>query len=192
MGSSHPKQAAVDSKNSTSNAPSTTECRIPFGRKASTKPPPSKDKFLEEYTRRWTIDANISPRGTDHTPYMVRDMVKAGMYTDDGINGHSNVTRPPPPPRIHSLSELIDPAEVEMDSHIRSPSGNLLAPEQFLTHPSRPRSMRERQAEIRDKVRAASRLGTEMEMGEEEQKKKEKWYSRRVLFKDCNCFDICF
>ena len=82
--------------------------------------------------------------------------------------GHSNVTRPPPPPRIHHLSELIDPADLAVDSHIRSPSGNLLAPEQFLTHPDRPRSIRERQEEIREKVRAASRLGVEVDKAEEE------------------------
>lgn len=77
----------------------------------------------------------------------------------DTLEGHSNVTRPPPPPRLHQLSELIDPAELPIDSHIRSPSGTLLALEQFLVHPDRPRSMRERQEAIQESVRTASRLG---------------------------------
>ena len=79
------------------------------------------------------------------------------------LEGHSNVTRPPPTPRLRHLSELIDPADLSIDCHIRSPSGDLLAPEQFLVHPDRPRSIRERQEEIREKVRAASRLGVEVE-----------------------------
>lgn len=86
----------------------------------------------------------------------------------DSLEGHSDVTRPPPPPRIVHLSELIDPSELAVDSSIRSPSGNLLAPEQFLVHPDRPRSMRERQEEIREKVRAASRLGVEVDGAREE------------------------
>ncbi|TKA56534.1 hypothetical protein B0A55_09037 [Friedmanniomyces simplex] len=75
------------------------------------------------------------------------------------LDGHSNITRPPPPLRLRHLSELIDPAELPIDAHVRSPSGHLLAPEQFLVHPDRPLSIRERQAEIRERVRAASRLG---------------------------------
>ena len=63
--------------------------------------------------------------------------------------------------------ELIDPAELPIDSHVRSPSGRLLAPEQFLVHPDRPLSIRERQEEIREKVRTASRLGVEAETVEE-------------------------
>ncbi|KAK5118932.1 hypothetical protein LTR62_000143 [Meristemomyces frigidus] len=75
------------------------------------------------------------------------------------LEGHADVSRPPPPPRLRHLSELIDPAELPIDAHVRSPSGNLLAPEQFLVHPERPLSIRERQEEIRDKIRSASRLG---------------------------------
>jgi hypothetical protein len=81
----------------------------------------------------------------------------------DEQEGHSNVTRPPPPPRLRRLSELIDPNELTIDSHIRSPSGNLLAVEQFLVHPDRPKSIRERQEQIRERVRAASQLGREVE-----------------------------
>ena len=94
------------------------------------------------------------------------DLTRHHSRTDIDIDeqeGHSNVTRPPPPPRLRRLSELIDPHELTIDSHVRSPSGNLLAVEQFLVHPDRPRSIRERQEQIREKVRAASRLGQEFE-----------------------------
>ena len=40
--------------------------------------------------------------------------------------------------------------------------------EQFLVHPDRPRSIRERQEEIKERVRAASRLGFEAEKDENE------------------------
>ena len=110
----------------------------------------------------------------------------------DELEGHSNISRPPPPLRLRHLSELIDPAELTVDSHIRAPSGNLLAPEQFLTHPNRPRSIRERQEEIKEKVRAASRLGIEAEkvddqkppMKDDDSKKKKE---RRSSFV-CGCF----
>ena len=92
----------------------------------------------------------------------------------DVLEGHSDASRPPPPPRIHHLSELIDPTELHIDSHIRSPSGHLLAPEQFLVHPDRPKSIRERQEEIREKVRAASRLGLERTSAEHTMPSKER------------------
>lgn len=84
------------------------------------------------------------------------------------LEGHSNVSRPPPPPRLRHLSELIDPADLPVDAYVRTPSGNLLAPEQFLVHPDRPRSLRERQEDIREKVRAASRLGVQVETAQAE------------------------
>ncbi|KAK4539966.1 hypothetical protein LTR36_009936 [Oleoguttula mirabilis] len=90
------------------------------------------------------------------------------------LEGHSNVSRPPPPPRIRHLSELIDPADLAVDGHVRSPSGNLLAPAQFLVHPDRPRSIRERQEDIREKVRVASRLGVQSETAEQLPKENEK------------------
>lgn len=76
-------------------------------------------------------------------------------------DGHSNVSRPPPPPRIRHLSELIDPDELPAHGYVRSPSGNVLARDQYLAHPDRPLSIRERQEEIREKVRTASRLAME-------------------------------
>ncbi|KAK3074607.1 hypothetical protein LTR53_002818 [Teratosphaeriaceae sp. CCFEE 6253] len=86
---------------------------------------------------------------------------EASPATIHELHGHSNVSRPPPPPRLRHLSELIDPAEISIDSHVRSPSGHLLAPEQYLVHPNRPLSIRERQMAIQERVRAASRLGVE-------------------------------
>ena len=110
----------------------------------------------------------------------------------DEQEGHSNVTRPPPPPQLRRLSELIDPHELTIDSNVRSPSGNLLAVEQFLVHPDRPRSIRERQEQIREKVRAASRLGQELEdAGEgksQNQTKKNKTKKRKRVCLLCGCF----
>lgn len=113
-----------------------------------------------------TSDGSIQPASrtssiTSPPPREAQPSIKI-----DNVEGHSNVTRPPPPPRLRHLSELIDPAELPMDCHIRSPSGTLLALEQFLVHPDRPRSIRERQEEIKEKVRAASRLGVETEKSE--------------------------
>ncbi len=106
---------------------------------------------------------------------------------------------------VRRLSELIDPEDLPMDCHIRSPSGHLLAVEQFLVHPDRPRSIRERQRDIREKVRAASRLGNvvnaasavekwergcEKEAGRvrvsEEEEIKEK--GKRGFWNACGCF----
>lgn len=101
--------------------------------------------------------------GTSHTS----DVINSSCATVHELDGHSNVSRPPPPPRLRHLSELIDPAELPIDGHVRSPSGHLLAPEQFLVHPDRPLSIRERQAAIQERVRAASRLGVEVEEASE-------------------------
>lgn len=89
------------------------------------------------------------------------------------IEGHSNVTRPPLPPRLHRLSELVDPAMLPDGSHVRSPSGTIYTPEAFRIHPDRPRSIRERQENIREKVkqvRAVSRLAQEGYDGQQDSK----------------------
>jgi hypothetical protein len=104
------------------------------------------------------------------------------------IHGHANISRPPPPPLIRRLSELIDPAELPIDSNVRSPSGNLLAPEQFLAHPDRPLSIRERQAEIREKVRTASRLGVEVPLVPDELPAEEDEEPSKCWFLKCSCF----
>lgn len=72
------------------------------------------------------------------------------------LDGHSNITRPPPPPRLRHLSELIDPEDIPRNSHVRSPSGNVLGAAEYAAHPDRPLSMRERRKEILKRVRAAS------------------------------------
>lgn len=146
--------------------------------------------------RRWTIAGNktrnydtsvFDTPSTSHSNRWsmcpVRDT--RGRSSIDTIGGNSNVSKPLPPPRLHSLSELIDPATLPIDAHVRSPSGNLLAPEQFMFHPARPLSIRERQEEIRDRVRAASRLG-EVHNVDEESKSDgpgSKWWVPR-----CRCF----
>ncbi|KAK5736220.1 hypothetical protein LTR17_007560 [Elasticomyces elasticus] len=105
----------------------------------------------------------LSFHGSSYTA----DDIESIPTTIHELDGHSNVSRPPRPPRLRHLSELIDPAELPIDAHVRSPSGHLLAPEEYLVHPDRPLSIRERQAEIRERVRAASRLGVETEDVEE-------------------------
>ncbi|KAK5115846.1 hypothetical protein LTR85_009440 [Meristemomyces frigidus] len=104
------------------------------------------------------------------------------------LEGHSDVSRPPPPPRLRRLSELIDPAGLPTDSRVRSPSGHLFAPEQFLVHPDRPRSIRERQEDIREKVRAASRLGVQSETADEQPEEKVKEKKGRKKRACCSCF----
>ena len=68
------------------------------------------------------------------------------------LDGHSNITRPPPPPRVRHLSELIDPMDIPANTHVRSPSGNVLDAEEWAAHPMRPRSLRERREEILRRV----------------------------------------
>lgn len=138
--------------------------------------PPSRDR------RRWTIAGTKPEHHERHNVACAVRPVQSVRTSKafaappqiriDDLTGHSNVSRPPKPPRIRRLSELIDPAEVPIDAHIRSPSGNLLAPEQFLFHPDRPLSIRERQEEIRERVRTASRLGLVENAGDESSARK--------------------
>lgn len=75
-----------------------------------------------------------------------------------------------------------------MSGHVRSPSGNLLAPQEYLMHPNRPRSIRERQENIREKVRKASRLGVEAQTAAEEEptgKAKKRGSKKKA---SCSCF----
>jgi hypothetical protein len=134
MGCSHSKQAKHQKK---TNRHDSADSRMPLKLDASLPPSP--------------LDCRI-PQSTQPNRFSIH-----------AIEGHSDVTRPPPPPRIRRLSELIDPADIPIDYSVRSPSGNLLAPEQFLARPNRPLSIRERQAEIQKRVRQASRLGEQAE-----------------------------
>ena len=84
-----------------------------------------------------------------------------GENSMQGAGSLRTFKRAPAPPHLRRLSELIDPHDLSIDSHVRSPSGNLLGPAQFMAHPDRPRSIRERQEKIRDRVRAASRAGAD-------------------------------
>lgn len=67
------------------------------------------------------------------------------------------VTRPSPPRRLTAMSTLLDPADLmsEADWSIKSPSGNLLGPKGYLSHPDRPLSMRERQQRVLDGMERA-------------------------------------
>ena len=83
--------------------------------------------------------------------------------------GHSDVSRPPQPSRLRRLSELIDPLTLGERSHVRSPSGQILGAAEFMAHPGRPLSIRERQEAIREKVRATTaKLAEEAKKAEEE------------------------
>ncbi|KAI7611439.1 hypothetical protein KC319_g20493, partial [Hortaea werneckii] len=79
------------------------------------------------------------------------------------------VSRPPQPSRLRRLSELIDPLTLGERSHVRSPSGQILGAAEFMAHPGRPLSIRERQEAIREKVRATTaKLAEEAKKAEEE------------------------
>lgn len=193
MGSSQSKQSKTGGKSNS--------------RSKTTSPNQEKHNSAESktpLTRRQT-DLSIprSPSPTAHhsnatqNPPTRSGEEQTGRNSGTAINideqkGHSDVTRPPPPPRLRRLSELIDPHELTIDSHVRSPSGNLLAVEQFLVHPDRPRSIRERQEQIREKVRAVSRLGQELENAGEEksqtQNKENKKTKRNRKCLLCGCF----
>ncbi len=149
--------------------------------------------------RRWTISSSESAAQVqaDETFHRVSSVAHSVAHlphsTDEqifvhAVDGHSNVSRPPPPPRIRRLSELIDPADLPIDANVRSPSGNLLAPEQFLAHPDRPLSIRERQAEIMGRVRAASRLGEVTTMGEQPRADEEVDEDTKCWLLRCGCF----
>lgn len=117
-------------------------------------------------------DSDIEGGGTQPTAATTFNTRTPGSEEHDGVQvddheGHSNVTRPPPPARLVQLSELIDPETLPIDTQIRSPSGTLLGFEQFLVHPNRPRSIRERQEDIMERVRAASRVGQQDEPEED-------------------------
>ncbi|RMY77770.1 hypothetical protein D0863_01101 [Hortaea werneckii] len=92
--------------------------------------------------------------------------------------GHSDVSRPPRPSRLRRLSELIDPLTLGAKSHVRSPSGQILGAAEFMAHPGRPLSIRERQEAIREKVRAATaKLAEEEAAAAAAAKKKRKNFS---------------
>lgn len=61
------------------------------------------------------------------------------------------ISRPGLPRQVTHISALIDPTELQQGWMVRSPSGNLLGPGEFLHHPERPLSLRER----RERVKAA-------------------------------------
>ncbi|KAI7160201.1 hypothetical protein KC352_g26994, partial [Hortaea werneckii] len=70
---------------------------------------------------------------------------------------------------LRRLSELIDPLTLGERSHVRSPSGQILGAAEFMAHPGRPLSIRERQEAIREKVRATTaKLAEEAKKAEEE------------------------
>lgn len=74
---------------------------------------------------------------------------------------HSPIQKVSPPARhreLTHLSSLIDPTDLTGDWKARSPSGNLLGPKGYFSHPERPLSMRERREEI--VRRCASQEGT--------------------------------
>jgi len=70
--------------------------------------------------------------GTEkHTSADSSTPLKVSDLGETELEGHSNVSRPPPPPRLHRLSELLDPAKLD-GGHVRSPSGNISRRTSFL------------------------------------------------------------
>jgi hypothetical protein len=128
------------------------------------------------------LEASLPPSPLD---CRIPPTTQPNRFSIHAIEGHSDVSRPPPPPRIRRLSELIDPAEIPIDFSVRSPSGNLLAPEQFLARPNRPLSIRERQAEIQKRVRQASRLGEQAEAVQDDAVRRDNSNGWRSC---CGCF----
>ncbi|GAB7357844.1 hypothetical protein MBLNU230_g0015t1 [Neophaeotheca triangularis] len=86
-----------------------------------------------------------------HHPTNITLTHPSPAITISPAHGHSNVTRPPPPPRLTRLSEIIDPATLNPSSHVRTPSGDLLGREAYVARPDRPRTIAERQQAIRER-----------------------------------------
>ncbi|RMY52058.1 hypothetical protein D0864_14321 [Hortaea werneckii] len=106
--------------------------------------------------------------------------------------GHSDVSRPPQPSRLRRLSELIDPLTLGERSHVRSPSGQILGAAEFMAHPGRPLSIRERQEAIREKVRATTaKLAEEAKKAEKEAAAAAAAKKRKLRFFRW-CFPCCF
>lgn len=105
----------------------------------------------------------------------------ANPYFDDAPpRPPATITRPAPPPRMHRVSELIDPYDLlgmtsddvisipqestqagplyghkQLPMLVESPSGRILDPQEFLNHPNRPLAIRERQESILRAVEAS-------------------------------------
>lgn len=60
--------------------------------------------------------------------------------------------------RKNKLEEIIDPDEIPVGSHVRSPSGNLLNAQEFRDRSDRPPCMRERQQRILERTRTYGNL----------------------------------
>jgi len=102
------------------------------------------------------------------------------FFTDAPPPPPATITRPAPPPRMHRVSELIDPYDllgmtsddlvpIPQESNrpgpmgankplpmlVESPSGRTMEPQEFLSDPDRPLAIRERQESILRAVEAA-------------------------------------
>lgn len=73
-----------------------------------------------------------------------------------GADDSDEISYPGLPRRVTHISQLIDPTELQEGWMVRSPSGNLLGPSEFLQHPERPLSLRERQERVKAAMSAPS------------------------------------
>ena len=71
---------------------------------------------------------------------------------------HATQRCPIPVSRKHTLEEILDPEDIPIGAHVRSPSGNLLSAQQFRERTDRPPCIRERQERILERTRTFSNL----------------------------------
>ncbi|MCJ1393170.1 hypothetical protein MMC18_006042 [Xylographa bjoerkii] len=165
-------------------------------------------------------------------------------YADQDVKWFSEITRPAPPQRLNRVSELIDPHDLlgitaddnieaamrhpagstgrnkKLPKLVQSPSGRILAAQEYIADPKRPLAIRERQESILKAVAAArggsvgsqgsGSVGTErngsvgtigsiqtfeqsrIEEGRVAYEKKMKAKALRVKKRRCGCFSGCF
>lgn len=105
------------------------------------------------------------------------EIILQDSVTDYGDRAGSNTTRPKPAPRKHTLEEIIDPKDIPIGGHVRSPSGNLLDAKQFRDRPDRPRCIRERQEQILQRTRTYSNLAEGAQQQAQQESKQDGKYS---------------
>ena len=73
-------------------------------------------------------------------------------------NNHAIPARPHPVSRKNTLEEIIDPDDIPIGAHVRSPSGNFLNAQEFRERADRPPCIRERQERILQRTRTFTDL----------------------------------
>lgn len=109
-----------------------------------------------------------SPRRTSSesssSPFQFKRTSDQSRSTSSTTN-ISEVSKPALPRQITHLSNLIDPADLVEGWKVRSPSGNLLGPGEFINHPERPLSLRERQERVKAALQSPTQTLEHNEFG---------------------------